>query len=111
MSATILVALDSAGAPVSSGLLYRTELLDVLVVAQGDAAVIVLDVAHCTVGVAVLIQLAFPKCVFDTFDVLVDSAFLACHVDVVNVFSREEASAGLELFVEGGRTKAETPGN
>eukprot|EP00959_Pyramimonas_sp_CCMP1952_P415219 8700198-Pyramimonas_sp.AAC.1 len=51
--------------------------------------------------VCVLVEFTLPKGVFYALDILVNGVLSAGHVDVINVFGREQVVARLELLVVG----------
>eukprot|EP00959_Pyramimonas_sp_CCMP1952_P433956 9087519-Pyramimonas_sp.AAC.1 len=82
-------------------MLYRTELLDLLVLVQRKTAALILGISHHAIGVRVLVEFTLTKGVLHALGALVSGVLCAGHIGVVNMFGREQAAARLELFVVG----------
>eukprot|EP00959_Pyramimonas_sp_CCMP1952_P051566 1077460-Pyramimonas_sp.AAC.2 len=89
-------------------MLYRTELLDVFVLAQSNIAALILGISHSAIGVCVLVEFTLAKNVFYAHDMLVNGVPSAGHIDIINMFGREQVATRLELLVvgRGSETKA-----
>eukprot|EP00959_Pyramimonas_sp_CCMP1952_P285093 5960875-Pyramimonas_sp.AAC.1 len=96
---------DSVGAG-KFQMLYRTELLDVFTLVQSDITVLILGVNHSTVGARVLVEFTLAEGVFYACDIPVNGVISAGHIDIVNVFGREQVVARLELLVVGRGSEA-----
>eukprot|EP00959_Pyramimonas_sp_CCMP1952_P257452 5378751-Pyramimonas_sp.AAC.1 len=80
-------------------MLYRTELLDVFVLVQSNIAILILAISHSTVGVCVLVEFTLNKGALYALDMLVNGVLSAGHIDIINMFGREQVAARLELLV------------
>eukprot|EP00959_Pyramimonas_sp_CCMP1952_P047666 995067-Pyramimonas_sp.AAC.1 len=80
-------------------MLYRTELLDVLVLAQSNIAVLILGIYHSTVGACVLVELTITTSVFYTLDMLANGVLSTGHINIIKMFGRKQVAARLELLV------------
>eukprot|EP00959_Pyramimonas_sp_CCMP1952_P327798 6862745-Pyramimonas_sp.AAC.1 len=89
-------------------MLYRTELFDVFVVVQRNTAVLILGISHSTIGACVLVELTLTRGVFYALDALVNGVLCASHIEVINVFGREQVTARHELLVVGRGSETET---
>eukprot|EP00959_Pyramimonas_sp_CCMP1952_P318931 6672872-Pyramimonas_sp.AAC.1 len=90
--------------------LYRTELLDVLILVQTGITVLILGVYHSAVGACVRVEFTLTKGVFYASDTLVNGVPSAGHIDIIDMFGREQVVARLELLVVGRGSEAKTSG-
>eukprot|EP00959_Pyramimonas_sp_CCMP1952_P205750 4302563-Pyramimonas_sp.AAC.1 len=79
-------------------MLYRTELFDVFVLVQRSTTTLIAGISHSTIGACVLVEFTLAKSVFYTLDALVNGVLCAGHIDVINMFGREQVAARLELL-------------
>eukprot|EP00959_Pyramimonas_sp_CCMP1952_P237653 4966355-Pyramimonas_sp.AAC.1 len=88
-------------------MLYRTELLDLLVLVQSNVAVLILGTSHCTIGASVLVELTLTTGVFYALDILANGVLSTGHIGIIDMFGREKVAARLEFLVvrRGSETK------
>eukprot|EP00959_Pyramimonas_sp_CCMP1952_P318631 6667266-Pyramimonas_sp.AAC.1 len=91
-------------------MLYRTELFDVFILVQSDIAVLIVGASHSIIGACVLVDCTLTKRIFSAFDRLVNGNLSAGHIDVINMFGREQIVARLELLVVGRGSETEASG-
>eukprot|EP00959_Pyramimonas_sp_CCMP1952_P099340 2076838-Pyramimonas_sp.AAC.1 len=71
-------------------MLYRTELLDVFVLVQGNIAVLVLGISHSTIGACVLVEFSRAKGVLYALGIFAHGVFSAGHSDIINMLGRAQ---------------------
>eukprot|EP00959_Pyramimonas_sp_CCMP1952_P235024 4911173-Pyramimonas_sp.AAC.1 len=91
-------------------MLYRTELFNVFISIQSDMAVLILGVPRSTVRKFVLVDITLTKSILNACDTLANRVLSAGHVNVIDMFGREQVIARLELLVVRRRSEAKSSG-
>eukprot|EP00959_Pyramimonas_sp_CCMP1952_P359368 7524887-Pyramimonas_sp.AAC.1 len=71
-------------------MLYRTELIDVFVLARSNIAALIPGICHGAIGACVLAEFTLTKGALYAHDTLVNGAPSAGHIDIINKFGRKQ---------------------